>query len=64
MTEEENKFIDEEIRYKEFVLYFRELDRFYIPYGMSELIRVAEELGLQIPSREEVGLRIYRKTDK
>lgn len=51
MTEEEN-------RYKEFVLYFRELDRIGIPYGMSDLRRKAEELGLSIPSREEIDMRI------
>jgi len=51
MTKEENK-------YKEFVLYFRELDAIGIPYGMSDLKRKAEELGLPIPSREEIDIRI------
>lgn len=51
MTEEENG-------YKEFVLYFRELDVLSIPYGMSDLRKKAKELGLPIPSREEIGMRI------
>ena len=51
MTKKENK-------YKEFVLYFRELDRFGIPYGMSDLRRKADELGLSVPSREEIDMRM------
>lgn len=51
MTKEENK-------YKESVLYFRELDNLGVPYGMSDLRRKAEELGLSIPSREEIDMRI------
>jgi hypothetical protein len=51
MTREEN-------RYKEFVLYFRELDSIGIPYGMSNLRRKAEELELSIPSIEEIDMRI------
>lgn len=58
MTEEKNKHKDEENRYKEFVLYFRELDSIGIPYGMSDLKRKAEELGLPIPSREEIDMII------
>ena len=49
---------NEENKYKEFVLYFRELDKFGIPYGMSDLRRKAEELGLSIPSLEEIDVRI------
>lgn len=51
MKEDENK-------YKEFVLYFRKLDELGIPYGMSDLKRKAEELGLPIPSREEIDMII------
>lgn len=51
MKEDENK-------YKEFVLYFRELDSLGIPYGMSDFIRKAKELGLSIPSREEIDMII------
>lgn len=58
MTEEKNKHKDGENRYKEFVLYFRELDSLGIPHGMSDLKRKAEELGLPIPSREEIDMRI------
>jgi hypothetical protein len=60
MTKEENK-------YKEFVLYFRELDVMGIPYGMRDLRIKAEELGLPIPSREEIDkLKIaqIRKSNK
>jgi hypothetical protein len=49
---------EEEKKYKEFVLYFRELDRLGIPYGMSTLRRKTEELGLPIPSREEIDMII------
>lgn len=58
MVKEENKYNNEENKYKEFVLYFRELDRLGIPYGMSDLGRNAEELGLPIPSREEIDMRM------
>lgn len=37
-----------EKRYKEFVLYFRELDRVGAPYGTKHLIRKAQELRLPI----------------
>lgn len=58
MTKEEDEHKDIEKKYKEFVLYFRELDAIGIPYGMSDLKRKAEELGLPIPSREEIDIRI------
>ena len=51
MTNEKNK-------YNIFILYFRELDKLGIPYGMSELRRKADDLGLPIPSREEIDMNI------
>ncbi len=35
-------------RYKEFVLYFRELDRIGAPYNSNDLIRKAQESWLSI----------------
>jgi len=41
-------------RYKEFVLYFEEMNKVGAPYGTNDMIRKAEEFGLPIPSREEI----------
>lgn len=43
-----------EARYREFVLYFRELDRIGAPYNTNDLIRKAHELRLPIPTDEEI----------
>jgi hypothetical protein len=43
-----------EKRYKEFVLYFRELDRIGASYGTNDLIRKAQELRLPIPTDKEI----------
>lgn len=58
MAKEENKCKNEENKYNEFVLYFRELDRFGIPYGMNDLRKKAKELVLPMPFREEIDMRI------
>lgn len=42
-----------ENKHKIFVLYFEGLDRVGIPYGIGELVRKANELGLPVPSRKE-----------
>ncbi len=42
-----------EDRYRIFVLYFEELDRIGIPYGMGELSKKAIELKLPIPSKKK-----------
>lgn len=36
-------------KYKAFVLYFEELNKHHIPFGMSELKEKAQELNLEIP---------------
>ena len=41
------------MKYKEFVLYFEELDKLGIGYGRSDLVEKALELGLPIPGTEE-----------
>jgi len=43
--------IEDGNKYKKFVLYFRSLDAFGIPYGTSDLKIKADELGLPVPSR-------------
>ena len=57
MTDKEDRYKDTENKCKEFVLYFRELDSLGIPYGINDLRREAEKLGLPILSKEEINMR-------
>jgi hypothetical protein len=46
--------ISVEGKHKVLVLYFEDLDRIGVPYGLNELIKKSRELGLPIPSRKEI----------
>ena len=48
-----------DFRYKEFVLYFDELEKLGIGYGMSDLVRKAEELKLEIPKFNKDGSIVW-----
>lgn len=50
-----------ENKYREFVLYFEDLDKIGAPYGISDLVRKAEELDLPIPNISEDGKLVWNE---